>query len=140
MVSVFVIAAVNLVLQIFLIVWLLTSYFFKRRGRFFLHGTMMLIGVVLNAFSFLLVMLPSFLYYGGVVIPMDPFGAVSLVVAAHVGFGSVAEALGVFLVGSWRLRRDTTRCRTEKRKMLLTIILWLIALSLGILLFFMLYG
>ena len=99
----------------------------------------MLIGVVLNAFSFLLVMLPSFLYYGGVVLHMDPFGPVSLIVATHVSFGSIAEALGVFLVGSWRLRKDTKGCRAEKKIMLLTIILWLIALSLGILLFTMLY-
>lgn len=136
--DVFLIAQINLVVQVFILVFLFAGLILKRRNRFFSHGTIMLVAVVLNAISFFLVMGPSLLGLGQTV-REHPSNRLSLVVLGHASFGSAAEVLGIWLVGSWRLRSSVQGCVRKKRIMLVTIVLWLIAILFGILLFTLLY-
>jgi uncharacterized membrane protein YozB (DUF420 family) len=129
---------VNLGLQVVVLVLLLSSYLLKRRGRFFLHGSLMLTAVVLNAVGLLLVMGSSLLSLSA-----DSFAGLSLVasvvVLIHAVLGSIVLILGIWIVGSWRLRSNVQPCVRKKRVMLVTIALWIIVLSLGVCVYAPLY-
>lgn len=128
----------NLVLQMIILVLLWLSYLLKRRGRFFLHGSLMSTAVVLNAVAFLLVMGPSLIS-----LTVDQFASLSLwasvVVLVHAVLGSVVLVLGIWIVGSWRLRSGTRYCAGKKKVMLPTIVAWTIAAALGVYLYLLLY-
>ena len=132
------IAQINLGLQIFLIILLLLSWTLKKKGKFYAHGSMMLIALILNAVSFFLVMGPSLLFWKELVavIPLSTF---SIIIMSHAGLGSLAELLGIYLVASWHLRKSTQNCAEKKRIMDATLVIWLIALYLGVLLYTTLY-
>jgi hypothetical protein len=98
----------------------------------------MLIAVVLNAFSFVLVMGPTFLR-SGPTLRANPLNRLSLVTLGHAGAGSLAEILGIWVVASWRLRSSTGKCVGKKKVMLAIALLWLTAILLGILLYVLLY-
>jgi uncharacterized membrane protein YozB (DUF420 family) len=138
MVSYLEVAQINLGLQISLLFLLILSYLIKRRGKFFAHGSIMLVAVVLNAVSFLLVMGPSLLSLGETVLARAS-DKLSVVIIAHASLGALAEVLGIWIVGSWRLRSGTEHCVRTKRLMLATFVVWLAALSLGVLLYTLLY-
>jgi uncharacterized membrane protein YozB (DUF420 family) len=129
---------INLGLQVGLAFLLLSGIFLKRKGVFFWHGVFMLIATGLNAASFLLVMGPSLLGLGTVIVDY-PLNRFSLVTVAHASLGSIAEILAVWIVGSWRLRSETQHCVGKKSFMLVTIVLWLIALFLGVLTYVLKY-
>lgn len=142
MVSITEIAELNLALQVFLVLLLASSYMIKRRGRFVAHGRMMLIGIILNGISFLLVMGPSL--FGRLVgsdafIVNYPLSKLSLALTAHATFGTVAEILGGWIVASWRLGSNVQKCARNKKAMRATFIFWLVALFLGILIYFYQY-
>lgn len=61
--------------------------------------------------------------------------AFTVAIVAHALTGVAADAFGVWLVASWRLRADMSACFAKKGIMRVTIGLWLIALFLGILLY-----
>jgi uncharacterized membrane protein YozB (DUF420 family) len=130
---------VNLGLQAVILVLLLSSYVMKRRGRFFLHGSLMLTAVVLNGVSFLLVMGPSLSSLTVDLFTGLSLGA-SLVVLIHAVLGSVALILGIWIVGSWRLRSGTRYCAGKKKVMLVTFVLWTMAVSLGVYSYLLLYS
>ena len=98
----------------------------------------MLVGVILNVISFLLVMGPSLL--GFEIIRIQPLHEYSLITLTHAAIGGIALILGAITVISWRLQSSTKNCVKMKRLMKPTIILWTIALVLGILLYSVLYG
>ena len=128
----------NLVLQMIILVLLWSSYLLKRRGRFFLHGSLMSTAVVLNAVAFLLVMGPSLIS-----LTVDQFASLSLwasvIVLVHAVLGSVVLVLGIWIVGSWRFRPGTTHCAGKKKVMLPTIVAWTIVAALGVYLYLLLY-
>ena len=126
------IAQINLGLQIFLIILLLLSWTLKKKGKFYAHGSMMSIALVLNAVSFALVMVPSLRNLKDV-IANYPLSHFSVIVVVHATLGSIAEILAIWLVSSWRLRSDTQHCASRKKIMLATFVLWMTALLLGIL-------
>jgi uncharacterized membrane protein YozB (DUF420 family) len=136
--DVFLIAQIDLVVQIVILVVLFAGLILKKKSKFFSHGTSMLVAVVLNAIPFFLVMGPSLLSLGQTVREY-PLNRLSLVVLGHASFGSVAEVLGIWIVGSWRLRSSVQGCVAKKRFMLVTFALWLTAIFFGILLFTLLY-
>jgi len=126
----------NLILQFVILALLFVGLFYKQKGKFVFHGSTMLIAVVLNAVSFFLVMWPSFVTFDFSVLD-SPIKIMSL---THGILGGVAEILGVFLVAAWGLQKNVQSCIKRKMIMRITIILWLIALVLGILLYANLYG
>jgi len=129
---------VNLGLQIGILALIWVAYFTKKRQKYFIHGTLMLVGVVLNVVSFLLVMGPSLLSFE--IIRTQPLHEYSLITLTHAAIGGIALILGAITVASWHLQSSTKSCVKKKRLMKPTIILWTIALVLGILLYSILYG
>lgn len=136
--DVFLIAQINFIVQVAILVSLSAGLILRKKHKLLSHGTAMLVAVVLNAISFFLVMGPSLTSLGRTV-EEHPVNRLSLVVLGHASFGSAAEILGVYLVGSWRLRSSFQSCIRKKKVMLVTLVLWLIALFLGILLYILLY-
>jgi uncharacterized membrane protein YozB (DUF420 family) len=135
----FVLATVSLVLQIVILVLLVGSVGLKGRKKFRQHGITMLIAVVLHTITILLIMIPSF------VIGFIPYfstnisDAVSIIAIVHGAAGILAEVLGVWIVTFWRLRKSLQYCAPRKKLMRVTLILWLTALFLGVLLYLSLY-
>ena len=132
------IGQVNLGLQIGILALIWIAFILKTRHKFFIHGVLMLIAVALNIASFLLVMGPSLL--GFEIIRTQPLHEISLITLAHGVIGGLALILGAMIVLSWHLQSSTKNCVKMKRLMKPTIILWTIALVLGILLYSVLYG
>jgi uncharacterized membrane protein YozB (DUF420 family) len=132
------IAQVNLGLQIAILAIIFIGYILKRRGNFFLHGTLMLVGVVLNIVSFLVVMGPSLLSFE--IIRTQPLHEYSLITLTHGIVGGVALVMGVVIVALWHFQSSTKDCIKRKRLMKPTIVLWTTALILGIYLYTILYG
>jgi uncharacterized membrane protein YozB (DUF420 family) len=129
---------VNLGLQVVILVLLFSSYLLKRGGKFFVHGRLMLTAVILNLVGFLLVMGPSL-----VSLTADLFAGLSLVasliVLIHAALGSIVLILGIWIVGSWRLRSNVQPCVRKKHVMRITIVLWIITLLLGVYVYALLY-
>jgi hypothetical protein len=132
------IGQVNLGLQIGILVLIWVAYFIKKRRKYFIHGTLMTVGVILNIVSFLLVMGPSLLSFE--IVRTQPLHEYSLITLTHSAIGGIALILGAITVVSWRLQSSTKNCVKMKRLMKPTIILWTIALVLGILLYTVLHG
>lgn len=65
-------------------------------------------------------------------------GLISVVALIHAPLGAVAVSLGLWLAFSWR-SSGTASCFKRKRYMLATITVWLAGLSLGIILYAVLY-
>ena len=132
-------ATVSLVIQIVVLGLLFFGYTLKKKQKFRQHGLTMLCAVVLHAITIFAVMVPSFV--GG----FSPPGAIDfsnmLVVIAmvHAVTGVIAFILGVGLVTSWRLRKDLKPCFAKKQFMRVTIMIWMIALVLGIVLYWYFY-
>jgi len=129
---------INIVLQVVILAILCAGLALKKKKKFFFHGTIMLIAVLLNVFSFLLVMLPSLLSLE--VIVTQPASRFSLVILAHASLGAVVIALAIWLTATWHLSSDTRKCFRRKLIMRVTSILWMITLLLGIVLYWYLYG
>jgi uncharacterized membrane protein YozB (DUF420 family) len=127
----------NVVFQLTIALILLGSISFKLKRKYVLHGAMMLVAVVLNVFSFLFVMLPSLL--GLEILRTQPLHMLSIVALAHACIGAVSLILGTWIIGSWHLRSSIKSCVERKRVMRLVLILWSLALVVGIVLYMFLY-
>jgi uncharacterized membrane protein YozB (DUF420 family) len=130
-------AQTNLALQMIILLTLITAYIFKRQGRLHLHGFLMLAAVILNAVSIALVMAPSLL--GLTRVYRNFTLTVLAVIMGHAVLGGTVEALGIWLVASWRLRSPFQSCASKRRIMRGTMIAWPITVFLGALMFTLLY-
>jgi uncharacterized membrane protein YozB (DUF420 family) len=135
----FVLATVSLVLQIVILVLLFGSVGLKGRKKFRQHGMTMLLAVVLHTITILLVMIPSFVSGFIPYFSTNISDTVSIIAIVHGAAGILAEVLGVWIVTSLRLRKSLQYCAPRKKLMRITLILWLIALFLGVLLYLSLY-
>jgi uncharacterized membrane protein YozB (DUF420 family) len=132
------VAQSNLGFQIVILAVLFASLVLKKRGNFLLHGSIVMVATILNAFSFILVMGPSLLNLEQFVVN-QPLNIISMVTMAHASFGTIVEILAVWVVVSWRLRSSTRHCVRKRKIMRVTLALWLIAVFLGVLLYAFLY-
>ena len=128
------VATVSLVLQIAILILLSGSLELKRRKKFRQHGITMLIAIVLHTISIIFVMIPSFR-----VITAGDFTIFSLIAYVHGTAGALAELLAIWILLTWRLRTSIQYCAPKKKFMLLTLVLWLTAILLGILLYLYYY-
>lgn len=135
----FIRATVSLVLQIAILVLLFGSVGLKGRKKFRQHGMAMFLAVVLHTITTLLVMIPSFVSGFIPYFSTNISDAVSIIAIVHGVAGILAEVLGVWIVTSWRLRKSLQYCAPKKKLMRVTLILWLTALFLGVLLYLSLY-
>src|SRR5208283_4292976 len=97
------IATLNLVLQIATLSIVISGYILKRRMQLIRHGTFMLVAVVLELFSFALVMGPSFLSLVGSSFIQRPI-LLSTVTIVHASLDALTLVTGIWIVGSWHLQ------------------------------------
>ena len=130
-----IIATVSLGVQIAVLFLLIGGFSLKRMKKFRQHGITMLSAVVLHAILVLAWMIPSFNGFFGDSGSINFADPIAITVLVHAFAGIVALVLGVWLVGSWRLKADMRTCFAKKKIMRVTLLLWLIALILGIILY-----
>jgi uncharacterized membrane protein YozB (DUF420 family) len=135
----FVLATVSLFLQIVILILLFGSVGLKGKKKFRQHGITMLLAVVLHTITILLVMIPSFVSGFIPYFSTNISDAVSIIAIVHGAAGILAEVLGVLIVAFWRLQKSLQYCAPRKKLMRVTLILWLIALFVGVLLYIILY-
>lgn len=127
---------VNAMLQLIILGLLIAGIGMKWRKKFSLHGIILLVAVILNLFSFVLIMLPSLLRME--IIIVQPLQAVSIVTLTHSSLGLVAIIMGIWLVASWHLQPSLKICFRNKKLMRLTSVLWLVVLLMGFVLYYLL--
>ena len=134
------IATTSLAIQVIVLFLLLYGYLLKRRLEFRRHGITMTAAVILHLVIIFVIMIPSFVLavVPNYILP-KPLEIVSIVGLIHGIAGVLAASLGVWRVASWRLHKDFKGCFNKKRYMLSTMIIWLTALSLGIILYTIFY-
>ena len=129
------IATVRLVLQITVLMLLFGSLWLKGKKKFRQHGITMLMAVILHTISIVVVMMPSF----GVITSGEFSAVVSAITYVHGIAGILAEVFAVWIIVAWRLRTSLQYCALKKKHMRITLIVWLTALLLGMLMYLHFY-
>ncbi len=86
-------------------------------------------------------MIPSFVE--GIIpdyIVPDPLAIVSVIGLIHGILGITALSLGIWLVVSWRFRRNLRECFNKKKLMCKTLSVWVASLFFGIILYAIFIG
>ena len=128
-------ATASLVIQIIVLVLLTVAVALKNRKKFRQHGILMTTSVVLHIITILYVMVPSFTSYIPSSGAIDYTHPILIITLTHVALGLIAVALGIWLGASWHLKTDLQRCFANKKLMKPTLIMWVIAILLGIFLY-----
>jgi uncharacterized membrane protein YozB (DUF420 family) len=127
-----IIATISLIIQLVVLGLLFGGVWLKATKKFRQHGIAMLTAVVLHAVMIFAWMIPSFssLFSSpGSINLADTF---TMIILGHAFTGIVGTVLGIWLVAAWRLQTDMKTCFAKKNVMRVTIVLWLIALVIGI--------
>lgn len=132
-------ATVSLILQVTILFLLLFGYSLKRRSKYRQHGTLMLSAVILHAITIFAVMIPSFASSFSSPLTIDYADLTVLASIIHAPLGIIAFLLGIWLVGSWHFKTDMKTCFKKKLVMRATISIWIAALALGVLLYYLFY-
>jgi uncharacterized membrane protein YozB (DUF420 family) len=132
------IGTVSLALQLAVLALLIIGFEFKRQQRFRTHGFIMLAALAVHLTVIGVVMVPSFV--AGLVpkILEKPTSVAALLSAFHAAAGTVTVILSFWIIGGWRMRQSTNFCAPKRKFMRTTFILWLVTLSLGVMLYFVL--
>jgi|YelNatPaOPRAMG01_1025707.scaffolds.fasta_scaffold49795_2 hypothetical protein len=137
----FAVGTLSLTIQIAIIALLIYGYNLKRKFKFHQHGKIMATAVILHLITIATTMVPAYVL---AVIPFyilkAPLMLVSVVGLIHSVAGSTAFALGIWLVAAWGFKKDFNGCFIRKRFMVAIFCVWMVALSLGILLYAIFYG
>jgi uncharacterized membrane protein YozB (DUF420 family) len=128
-------STISLGIQIVVLGLLLTAVFLKTQKKYKLHGTVMLSAVVLHIISILVVMVPSFGAFFSAPSSVDYANIFTILTLVHVSSGLLAALLGIWLVSSWHFQTNLQPCFGRKRFMDVTIVLWSLAIALGIVLY-----
>jgi hypothetical protein len=115
------------------------GYWLKRRLVFQKHGLALAWAGVLHLIAMFAIMVPSFVLavIPEYIIPRS-FGLISVIALIHVPMGIAAASLGIWFVVGWHIQ-GLKGCFNRKRKMLLTMIIWLASISLGVILYTIFY-
>jgi uncharacterized membrane protein YozB (DUF420 family) len=132
-------ATASLIIQLLVLGLLFYGFMLKKNQKFRQHGLAMLGAVVLHAITIFAVMMPSFA--GGFSGPgaFDFSNMMVVLAVVHTVTGVFAFLLGIVLVVTWRLRTDLKPCFQKKQLMRVTIVIWMIALVLGVVLYWLFY-
>jgi hypothetical protein len=132
----FVIVTASLLVQVTVLALLIYGYMLYRRLKFRQHGVVMAAAVFVQVIAVFAIMVPSFVLavFPLYIIP-HTLEVTSLVSLSHEVTGGLAFVLGVWFVASWRFQKGFNGCFNKKRLMLLTMVVWLIALIFGITLY-----
>jgi hypothetical protein len=132
------IADLSFGLQVSVLAILFVSLGLKLGGKYFWHGVLMLLALILHTASIFVVMAPSLMALARPILNF-PLNRLSVVVMLHVAFGVLAEVMAIWLVGAWHLQPDASPCVRRKNWMRVAFAFWVAALVLGILLYVLLY-
>jgi uncharacterized membrane protein YozB (DUF420 family) len=130
-----IVATVSLAIQMTVLALLIGGYSLKRMKKYRQHGITMLTAVVLHITVILAWMIPSFISFFSAPGSINLADMIVLTTLVHAFMGIAAGLLGIWLVASWRLRKDMKTCFAKKNIMRVTITLWIIAVVLGIILY-----
>ena len=133
-----IIAFLSLILQIVTLSVVIFGYIMKRRMKFIVHGTMMLVAVVVQFFSFLFIMGPAFIIIFENGLSQRPV-LLSMATLIHAGLGGASLTAGIWIASSWHLQTSIEKCIKRKFIMRYLIVIWILALILGITLYMLLY-
>ncbi len=133
------IATLTLLSQIGVFVLLYASFQLKKMGRYREKGILMTAGVILHLIVIFVIMVPSFLIGLVPQIVKPPIVINTFLVPVHVVTGTVAAALGAWIVATWRFRKSLEFCAPKKRWMRITLYIWLASLILGFILYLNLF-
>lgn len=132
-------ATASLLIQVMVLFLLLYGYWQIRKSKLSRHGYIMTMAVFLHLTMIFTIMIPAFAL---AVLPdfviLHFSGVTSIVSLIHVPLGVISVSIGLWLVLSWRLR-GLKGCFNRKTIMKPMIIVWLVTLSMGIVLYFILY-
>ncbi len=128
---------VNLVLQVAIIINLIAGRRLAKNRKLLTHGRLMTTLVVLHSAAIALIMIPSFLTnFSALKYLSDPKVILTWI---HAVVGTLAEALGVYLVIKWRFKpQSVTACTKRRKYMIPAFALWGLSATLGIV-FYALY-
>jgi uncharacterized membrane protein YozB (DUF420 family) len=131
----------SLVIQIVVLILLVYGYWLKKKMKFRSHGIVMALAIATHLAMVFYVMIPSFVeaVIPDYVVP-TPLGITSLVGLIHGILGTAALSLGVWLVVSWRFRRNLKDCFSKKKYMCKTLNIWIASLVFGIILYAIFIG
>lgn len=130
-------ADLSLLFQVVAFIVLMVAVVFKRKARYGVHASLILVAVLLHVVSVFVVMVPSLLGYGGV---FEALSIVSAVFAGHAVLGFLVLLLSVWLLGSWLTHtRDFKPCFKRKNVMRVTVVFWVLELLLGVYVYVLLY-
>jgi hypothetical protein len=121
---------INLVLQVVTIIMLLVARSYARKKRFRTHGILMTTATAMHTIAILLIMVPSFARYFGILIGPPTLGVV--ITWVHAAAGMVAAVVAIFVVTRWRFQKSTAACARRRKLMEPLLYLWGTALVLGI--------
>lgn len=124
-------ALASFIVQIIVLFLLATGYILKRKSKFRTHGSLMAAAVVLHLITILLVMIPNFRFFLSTNISLLE----AIIGVTHGILGSLGVILGIIPVSTWRFKNDLTGCFNRKQIMRVTIIIWISALIIGIIIF-----
>lgn len=131
----------SLTIQIIVLFLLMYGYLLKRKLKFRQHGITMAAAVVLHLTMVFYIMIPSFIL---AVIPdyivPAPLEIVSVVGLIHGILGTITLSMGVWIVASWRFRKNLNGCFNRKKTMLKTLTVWVATLVFGITLYAIFIG
>ena len=127
-------ATASLFLQIAVLVLLGGAIILKNRKKYRQHGITMASAAGLHLVTVVAVMGPSFSVFfnwpGTIVLE-----ATVILTLIHGAFGSIAVALGIWLVASWRFKTDLKNCFARKKVMRPTFVLWVVTILLGVIMY-----
>jgi len=126
-------------LEIAVLAILIVGYNYKKNKKLRTHGLTMTTAVILHTAAILTVMIPSVVMYGGLFLAEITNPGVILTLI-HIFAGSIADAIGIFLVAEWRFRQPPKMtCIKRKRLMKPLLGLWILALILGVVFYVVYY-
>ncbi|MEJ2242355.1 MAG: hypothetical protein P8Y18_09460 [Candidatus Bathyarchaeota archaeon] len=122
----------NIFVQVSILLLILVSLYFKKKRKYVWHGNFMLLAVIINGLLLLSHMGPSLRFVFDEPIPVTILGFI------HAGLGSFAEFFGIWIAGKWAFGHSETKYCIKKRNLMrITITLWIIALTLGLLYYYL---
>lgn len=131
----------SLIIQIIVLFLLTYGYYLKRKLKFRQHGIIMSTALILHLSMVFYVMIPSLVLavIKEYIVPA-PLETISVVSIIHVILGATSISLAVWIVGSWRFRKNIQGCIRRKKYMLKTLTVWIATLIFGITLYALFIG
>jgi uncharacterized membrane protein YozB (DUF420 family) len=127
----------NITIQLTILLLIVVSLILKKKRNYTLHGNIMFLAVIINAVALLAHMGPSLIW-----LPDEP-AFVTILGIIHAIIGTTAEVLGIWITVPWAFGNSETKsCAAKRKHMRKTMILWLVALGIGMVfyVFHTLYG